>query len=332
MATVYKRTRRRPIPKGAEIVTRSGKKYATWTDKRTKRQRRAPLADDAKAILLEAAHYTIEYFDHDGQRRRVGSKTPDKDASQRLANQLETGTMERARGLIDPRREQLAGERRRALNEHLADYEAKLRADNCDAKHVASTIGYIKVIAKEAGFTTAKDIQADRVNTYASKLRKGRSARTVQAHLTAIKQFTRWLAVHNKLPSDPLVSVTRPSLKGQRKRERRMLLPDEWEWLRSTTLKEGVIRNDVAPGNGPCSTVPRFRLVCGRMNCGALPKAGCSFIPIHPTLFARPVPQRTRRNAASTSTRTWPWNCRLTLPRYNPPPQYSPCHRGATCR
>ncbi len=245
MATVYKRTRRRSIPKGAEIGTRGGRKYATWTDKRTKRQRRAPLADDAQAILLEEAHYTIEYFDHDGQRRRVGSKTPDKDAAQRLANQLETGTMERARGLIDPRREQLAGERRRALGEHLADYEAKLRADNCDAKHVASTIGYIKVIAKEAGFTAAKDIQADRVNTFASKLRRSRSARTVQAHLTAIKQFTRWLAVHNKLPSDPLVSVTRPSIKGQRKRERRMLLPDEWEWLRSTTLKEGVIRNDV---------------------------------------------------------------------------------------
>ncbi len=215
MATIYKRNRRRPIPDGAEIVTRTGKKYATWTDKRTKRQRRALLADDGKAILLEAADYTIEYFDHNGQRRRVGSKTPDKDAAQRLANQLETGVMERERGLIDPRQELLANESRRSVSEHLKEYEGKLRADNCDAKHIATTINYITVITQEADFTTIGDIRADKVTTYASELRKNWSARTVQAHLAAIKQFTRWLAVHNKLPSDPLASVARPSLKGQ---------------------------------------------------------------------------------------------------------------------
>ena len=75
-----------------------------------------------------------------------------------------------------------------------------------------------------------------------------RSARTVQAHLTAIKGFTKWLAEHGKLPNDPLASIKRPDPKSARKRPRRMLLLMEWEWLRSVTLVEGVERLGMEAG------------------------------------------------------------------------------------
>jgi integrase len=35
---------------------------------------------------------------------------------------------------------------------------------------------------------------------------------------------------------DPLVSVTKPNPKADRRRERRMLLPEEWQWLRATSV------------------------------------------------------------------------------------------------
>ena len=63
---------------------------------------------------------------------------------------------------------------------------------------------------------------------------KGDAARTVQAHLTAIKGFTGWLATEGKLSRDPLASIKRPSPNGDRRYERRMLLPAEWHWLRDT--------------------------------------------------------------------------------------------------
>ena len=100
VATIYKANRRRPIPEGAEILESRGKRYAEWTD--GNRRRRAPLSADGLSIVVEAAGYTIQYFDHNGQRRKKTTRCPDRDAVERLANALETGAMNRREGLIDP--------------------------------------------------------------------------------------------------------------------------------------------------------------------------------------------------------------------------------------
>ena len=92
------------------------------------------------------------------------------------------------------------------------------------------------------------DITADSVNQYAIALKEqGRSAQTIKNHLTQIKGFTKWMANTHKLPRDPLVSVTKPNPKNDRRRERRMLLMDEWEWLRTTAM-DGPDRYEI---NGP---------------------------------------------------------------------------------
>ena len=180
-----------------------------------------------------------------GNARRQ-AEARDKDAAEALGAKLEAEEMQRRRGLIDPRREQLAGEGRKLLESHLADYEAHLKAADRSPDHVGRTARFIRTIAEAAGFASVGDIAADGVNTFASELRQRRSARTVQAHLTAIKSFSRWLAVNGKLPTDPLASVRKPNPKADRRRERRMLLPEEWVWLRSVTLAEGTERYGMA--------------------------------------------------------------------------------------
>lgn len=267
MATVYKRARRKPIPDGAKLRTFRGKQVAEWTDGRGEKQR-APLSEDGAAVLLESQFYTVEYFDHEGRRRRKGTRIADKDAARQYGNELEKAADQRRKGLIDPRQERLATEGRRSLAETLGDYKAKMQAAGRDSKHVATTASYIRTIAEAAGFAKLADITADGVNAYAGDLGKWRSARTVQAHLTAIKSFTRWLAREDKLPADPLASVKKPNPKADRRRERRMLLPDEWEWLRSVTLAEGVERYGQARPSGCYSTRRRFRPACGQANCG----------------------------------------------------------------
>ncbi len=75
------------------------------------------------------------------------------------------------------------------------------------------------------------------MNRYAGKLRDdGRSARTVQAYLTGIKGFTKWLTENHKLPRNPLASVRKPNPKADRRHERRMLLPEEWLRLEKATM------------------------------------------------------------------------------------------------
>ena len=90
MATVYKRTDNKPIPAGAELITYRGRRYAKWTDPKTGRARRAPLNDKGDKIRVESPHYTVEYFDHTGKRKRVSTRCSDKDAAQQVANLLET--------------------------------------------------------------------------------------------------------------------------------------------------------------------------------------------------------------------------------------------------
>ena len=154
----------------------------------------------------------------------------------------------RRTGYIDARQEKLATEGRRTVAEALADFRAKMAAAGRDPKHVSSTIDYIEKVCSAADFGIIGAITADGVNAYAQDLGQRRSARTVQAYLTAIKGFTRWLAQDGKLPADPLASVRKPNPKADRRRERRMLLPEEWTWLRSVTLAEGVERFGIAAG------------------------------------------------------------------------------------
>ena len=242
MASVYKRSRKKPIPRGAKILESRGKRYAVWTS-RGGRKRKAPLTDDGQAVEIQDADYSVSWWSWNGKRKRL-SGGPDKDAAEALGARMEALEMQRRTGTLDPRQERLADEGRRSLESHLADYEAHLRAGKPTEKHIRSTLKFIREVVGAAGFATLGDLSADPVNRYASDLTaQGRAARTVQAHLAAIKGFTRWLARHGKLPQDPLASIRKPDPKTDRRRERRMLLPDEWGWLRSVTLADNRQRN-----------------------------------------------------------------------------------------
>jgi hypothetical protein len=72
MASIFRQTYKRPIPPGATIATRRGKRVAVWTDKRGE-ARSAPLDPSGTQIVLEYRHWYIAYKDALGQRRVVRS-------------------------------------------------------------------------------------------------------------------------------------------------------------------------------------------------------------------------------------------------------------------
>ncbi len=185
------------------------------------------------------------WTDHNGKRRTKCTFTTDKATAERIAKKHEAEAALRRDGVIDPALDAISKESGRSIESHLADYESKLRAANRTDKHVISTTQFIRRIADHAEFKTAADISADAVNRYAGKLRnEGRATRTIQAHLSAIKAFTKWLTDHHKLPRDPLASVKKPDPKADRRRERRILLQEEWRRLISAT-EAGPDRDDM---------------------------------------------------------------------------------------
>lgn len=183
--------------------------------------------------------YYISYFDHAGVRQTQSARTSDKSAAERIAAKLEADAALRREGVIDPHLEAVSQHARRTIESHLEDYKAKLSAANCHPRHICSTEMCIRAFATAGAFETVSDITADAVNRYAQVLRgRERSLRTIQAYLTAIKSFTKWLAANHKLPRDPLSSVKKPNPQSDKnRRRRRMLLREEWQWLRDTTEK-----------------------------------------------------------------------------------------------
>ena len=187
-------------------------------------------------------YWYASWTDHVGKRRTKCTRTTDKATAERIAHKHESDAALRRDGVIDPTLDTINTESQRSIESHLADYESKLRAANRTDKYIADTVGFIRAICDRAGYQVASDIKADGVNNYAGWLKdNGKSARTVQAYLTAIKGLTKWLTEHQKLPRDPLASVKKPNPKTARRYERRMLLPEEWPRLAAAT-EAGPIR------------------------------------------------------------------------------------------
>jgi len=182
----------------------------------------------------------VQWFDHNGKRRTKCTRTTDKAAADRIAAKYDAGSALRREGVIDPHLDATATEGKRTIESHLADYEARMKAAARNSQHVAGTLAMIRATCEAADFQLAADLSADGVNLYAGKLKEeGYSARTIQAYLTAMKGFSKWLALHHKLPRDPLAEVRKPNPKADRRHTRRMLLPDEWKLLRTATLTSG---------------------------------------------------------------------------------------------
>jgi len=180
--------------------------------------------------------YYVSYFDHNGARQTRSARTSDKSAADRIAAKLEGDAALRREGVIDPHLEGISLEAKRTVASHLDDYKAKLSAAQCHPRHIQNTETCINAIAKAGGFQVVSDIAADAVNRFARDLReKDLAGRTIHAYLTAIKSFTKWLATNHKLPRDPLASVKKPNPQADIRRKRRMLLLDEWQWLRNAT-------------------------------------------------------------------------------------------------
>ena len=73
MGTVFRKAVTKPLPAGAEVIERQGKKFVRWKDRKGK-ARTAPLTignAGAERIVIKARTYTAKYRDGSGIVRRL---------------------------------------------------------------------------------------------------------------------------------------------------------------------------------------------------------------------------------------------------------------------
>ena len=183
--------------------------------------------------------YYVSWTDHNGKRHTKSARTTDKATAERIARKYESDAALRRDGVIDPTADSIGKESQKTVKSHLADYENKMRVAKRDPQYISETVGYIRRICKS--FRSVGDINADAVVRFARQLKDdGRSSRTIEAYLTAVKGFTKWLSENDKLLRDPLTSVKKPDPKADRRLERRILAPVEWQWLAAVTASRPV--------------------------------------------------------------------------------------------
>jgi integrase len=167
-------------------------------------------------------YWLITYHDHDGKRKTKNSKTTDKRAAQRIAANFEANAALRREGVIDPREDKYAQAETRPLSEHLADFERSMKARDVTEGHCHETCTMIRKLLERGELRRISDLTAARVTDLAGQLKaEGKSHRTVNKYLTAIKAFGKWLKQEGQAREHALESVTTFNVDRDPRRTRR---------------------------------------------------------------------------------------------------------------
>jgi len=191
--------------------------------------------------------FYITYQARPGERHTVkGCK--DRAATEALARKLEADAMLRREGVIDTRAEKLALSESAPLEDHIAAFEATLRAKGGTEEHVRRTLTFIRNLAAACQFERLTDLDAARVSAHVGDLkRQGMGARSINARLTAFKSLTVWLWKIERLRTDPMKQVAKLNGRTDRRHQRRALADDEVARLIRTAKKGPVVWGMAGP-------------------------------------------------------------------------------------
>jgi len=237
MASIFRQTYKRPIPPGAEIVTRKGVRVARWKDRQNRTQT-APLSEDGTKVVLEYRCWYIAYIGPDGDRVTKQGFT-DRTATEELARNLERNA-ERARAGMEVFDETTVGKPfGDALNAWIADLE---RRGKSPAYRYNMRL-LMNKMADGCGWRTLGSIRSDSLQTWLSKPeRRGLSGRTLNQYLETARAFLNWCCDQRLpwLPGNPLERIE-PADESVKVREKRALTLPELERLRKASGKRWVI-------------------------------------------------------------------------------------------
>ena len=174
------------------------------------------------------APYWIEYFDHEGKRRRKKGFS-EKGLSEQLAAKLENEALLRRSGMIDPVAEKLAAERRTPMEEHLKAYEKNLKRRQTTAKHVKLTMTRLRTLMKQSKSERLAELSVERIQSGLAALQEQEDfgPRTYNHYVQAIVSFGHWLVEAGRLAAHPFLSLKRQNVELDVRRKRRALDDEE---------------------------------------------------------------------------------------------------------
>jgi site-specific recombinase XerD len=180
-----------------------------------------------KKVKAKSKKWWGRYRDENGQEKRVPLAT-DKTAAQAMLSALVKKMAYKAAGLHTGFEEH----HKRKIDVHVEDFEKYLKNKGSTQGYVDRTKAQITAVLEATKVTRIVEISASRVQAYLGELRqKDFGITTVNHYLRAIKMFTRWLVRDHRTDDDRLAHLSQMNADTDRRRIRRPLSPEEFDWL-----------------------------------------------------------------------------------------------------
>jgi len=258
MGTVFKPFVTRPLPDGAQLVTRAGKRVAVWTDASGKKRQAPATAGDTPRIRVRGGTYTAQFKDGTGVVRRVPTGCKSLDAARAVLGELERRAEHVKSGVLTQAEANVAEHADTPVVEHVEAYVAALARKRgkgarrtVSPEHVANVDRTLRLIVVECGFKRLRDLNRDAVDRWVSRLLElpdsavldaagavvtpaRPAARTVNAKLATVTAWANWLVDNKRLAVNPFARL-RQSVgvdeADDTRRQRRALTADELDRL-----------------------------------------------------------------------------------------------------
>jgi integrase len=166
----------------------------------------------------------------EGGRKVMVPLATDKQAAQVMLTDL---IRQKERGearLINPFKEHLE----RPLVGHVKDYLAEVRSTTSSEDHQNEVARILGVFMRDSGAVILKDVTADRVSTYLSKLKSGPTTRNM--HRRILGTFLNWLEGVKRIERNPITRLSVRVAKKGKERQRRALNAEEIQALLQAAL------------------------------------------------------------------------------------------------
>jgi integrase len=251
MGTVFKPFVTRPLPEGAEVVTRAGKPVAVWIDGGGKKRQAPATGGDTPRIRVRGGTYTAQYTDGAGVVRRVATGCKSLDAARAVLADLERRAEHVKSGVLTQAEANVADHADTPVIEHLEAYVTALAHKRgkgarrtVSPQHVANVDYTLRLVVGECGFRRLRDLNRDAVERWERRLLEltdnavvddagivtspaRPSARTVNAKLATLTAWGNWLVESGRLTANPFARLRKLDEADDVRRQRRALTAKE---------------------------------------------------------------------------------------------------------
>jgi integrase len=243
MASVFRRTYKRPIPPAAEIVVRKGVRLAKWKDKHG-RIHTAPLSQDGKEIVLQYRRWYFWLTNASGKRVMVKGFT-DKEATIRLAQDKQRQVDRIRSGLAEHDEDRAA----MPLMDAVAAWVADLKRLGRSPLYVHNVNRFMQRLAEGCAWKRLGEIRSDALLRWlGSPATSHLSARTRNEFVDVVRIFCGWCCrqqPHPWLPGNPIRHVGKAD-ESRKVRAKRALNGDDLKRLRQVSGARWIVYETAA--------------------------------------------------------------------------------------